>query len=173
MASRSLGRLGRTPAVRCGGRLVQPWGCCDRNLCPESGRVRLLRRIVDAQLIVLHTVRSSEPFAKAALFSKSYHREAITCLYGWSSACRRSWNQELSVTVTTSKRSRKRLYIETAIRILFDSNSVSGMPSLTSTCLPYFSWLPNRLRPSYLERRKLAWRPSCSGRSRLPASPVP
>lgn len=46
----------------------------------ESGRVRLLRRTVDDHLVVLHTARSGESFAEAALFSQIYHCDAVAAV---------------------------------------------------------------------------------------------
>lgn len=46
----------------------------------ESGRLRLLRRTVDDHLVVLHTARSGEPFAEAALFSEIYHCDAVAAV---------------------------------------------------------------------------------------------
>jgi CRP-like cAMP-binding protein len=41
----------------------------------ESGRLRLLRRTVDGHLVVLHRARAL--FAEAALFSETYHCDAV------------------------------------------------------------------------------------------------
>ena len=43
----------------------------------ESGRLRLLRRTVDGHLVVLHRARAGELFAEAALFSETYHCDAV------------------------------------------------------------------------------------------------
>lgn len=43
----------------------------------ESGRLRLLRQTVEDHTVVIHTARSGELFAEAALFSPAYHCNAI------------------------------------------------------------------------------------------------
>lgn len=43
----------------------------------ESGRLRLLRRTVEGHTVVIHTARKGELFAEAALFSPTYHCDAI------------------------------------------------------------------------------------------------
>jgi CRP/FNR family transcriptional regulator, dissimilatory nitrate respiration regulator len=43
----------------------------------ENGRLRLVRRTVDDHLVSLHTARSGEFFAEAALFSDAYHCDAV------------------------------------------------------------------------------------------------
>ena len=43
----------------------------------ESGRLRLIRRTVDDHLVILHTARRGEFFAEAALFSDTYHCDAV------------------------------------------------------------------------------------------------
>lgn len=43
----------------------------------ESGRLRLVRRTVDDHLVVLHTARTGEFFAEAALFSNTYHCDTV------------------------------------------------------------------------------------------------
>jgi CRP-like cAMP-binding protein len=42
-----------------------------------SGRLRLVRRTVDDHLVALHTARTSDLFAEAALFSDVYHCDAV------------------------------------------------------------------------------------------------
>lgn len=46
----------------------------------ESGRMRLVRRTVDDHLVVLHTARAGDLFAEAALFSETYHCDAIAAV---------------------------------------------------------------------------------------------
>ena len=46
----------------------------------ESGRLRLLRRTVDGHLVVLHRARAGELFAEAALFSETYHCDAVAAV---------------------------------------------------------------------------------------------
>ncbi len=46
----------------------------------ESGRLRLVRRTIDGQLVILHTASAGELFAEAALFAKTYHCDAIAAL---------------------------------------------------------------------------------------------
>ncbi|MCP4564390.1 MAG: Crp/Fnr family transcriptional regulator [Bosea sp.] len=46
----------------------------------ENGRMRLVRRTVDDQLVVLHTARAGDVFAEAALFSGAYHCDAIAAV---------------------------------------------------------------------------------------------
>jgi CRP/FNR family transcriptional regulator, dissimilatory nitrate respiration regulator len=46
----------------------------------ESGRLRLVRRTVDDHLVVLHTARTGELFAEAALFSEVYHCDAVAAV---------------------------------------------------------------------------------------------
>jgi CRP-like cAMP-binding protein len=43
----------------------------------EQGRLRLVRRTVDDHLVVLHTARAGDLFAEAALFSDTYHCDAM------------------------------------------------------------------------------------------------
>lgn len=43
----------------------------------ETGRLRLVRHLPDGSLVPLHLARSGESFAEAALFSASYHCDAI------------------------------------------------------------------------------------------------
>jgi CRP-like cAMP-binding protein len=43
----------------------------------EDGELRLIRRTIDDHLVILHTVRQGEFFAEAALFSDSYHCDAV------------------------------------------------------------------------------------------------
>ncbi|MGO8916595.1 MAG: Crp/Fnr family transcriptional regulator [Stellaceae bacterium] len=43
----------------------------------ERGRLRLVRHTVDDRKVVLHTARTGELFAEAALFSKAYHCDAV------------------------------------------------------------------------------------------------
>ncbi len=43
----------------------------------ERGRLRLVRHTVDSRRVVLHTARSGELFAEAALFSPAYHCDAV------------------------------------------------------------------------------------------------
>ena len=43
----------------------------------ERGRLRLVRHTVDSRRIVLHTARTGELFAEAALFSPAYHCDAV------------------------------------------------------------------------------------------------
>jgi CRP-like cAMP-binding protein len=44
----------------------------------DQGRLRLVRHTVDDHLVVLHTAREGDLFAEAALFSDTYHCDAIT-----------------------------------------------------------------------------------------------
>jgi len=46
----------------------------------ESGRVRLLRRTLDDHLVALHTARAGDVFAEAALFSGTYHCDAVAAV---------------------------------------------------------------------------------------------
>jgi len=46
----------------------------------ESGRVRLVRHTTDNHPIVLHTARSGELFAEAALFAGAYHCDAVAAM---------------------------------------------------------------------------------------------
>ena len=46
----------------------------------ERGRLRLIRHTVDERKVVLHTARAGELLAEAALFSDSYHCDAIADL---------------------------------------------------------------------------------------------
>ncbi len=46
----------------------------------ESGRLRLLRSAVDGRLVVLHTARAGDLFAEAALFSETYHCDAVAAV---------------------------------------------------------------------------------------------
>jgi len=43
----------------------------------EEGRIRLLRYTIDDHVAVLHTAASGESFAEAALFSDTYHCDAV------------------------------------------------------------------------------------------------
>lgn len=43
----------------------------------ESGRLRLLRQTVEDHTVVIHTARSGELFGEAALFSPTYHCDAV------------------------------------------------------------------------------------------------
>lgn len=43
----------------------------------ERGRLRLVRHTIDSRRIVLHTARAGELFAEAALFSSTYHCDAV------------------------------------------------------------------------------------------------
>ncbi|HEX7968760.1 MAG TPA: Crp/Fnr family transcriptional regulator, partial [Stellaceae bacterium] len=43
----------------------------------ERGRLRLIRHTVDDRRVVLHTARAGELFAEAALFSRTYHCDAV------------------------------------------------------------------------------------------------
>lgn len=43
----------------------------------ECGRLRLIRHTVDDRRVVLHTARAGDLFAEAALFSSSYHCDAV------------------------------------------------------------------------------------------------
>jgi CRP-like cAMP-binding protein len=43
----------------------------------EAGRLRLVRRTIDAHLVILHTARRGEFFAEASLFAETYHCDAI------------------------------------------------------------------------------------------------
>lgn len=43
----------------------------------ESGRLRLVRRTVEDQLVILHTARRGEFFAEASLFAEIYHCDAV------------------------------------------------------------------------------------------------
>lgn len=43
----------------------------------ESGELRLVRRTIDGRLVTLHTARTGEPFAEAALFAETYHCDAV------------------------------------------------------------------------------------------------
>ena len=43
----------------------------------ERGRLRLVRHTIDTRRVVLHTARMGELFAEAALFSATYHCDAI------------------------------------------------------------------------------------------------
>ncbi len=46
----------------------------------EHGRLRLIRHTVDDRKVLLHTARAGELFAEAALFSATYHCDAIADL---------------------------------------------------------------------------------------------
>jgi len=46
----------------------------------ESGRLRLLRQTIDGHTVVIHTARSGELFAEAALFSKFYHCTTVAAV---------------------------------------------------------------------------------------------
>jgi CRP-like cAMP-binding protein len=46
----------------------------------ETGRLRLLRHAVDGRLVVLYTARAGDFFAEAALFSDTYHCDAVATL---------------------------------------------------------------------------------------------
>jgi CRP/FNR family transcriptional regulator, dissimilatory nitrate respiration regulator len=46
----------------------------------ESGRLRLLRQTIEGHTVVIHTARTGELFAEAALFSKSYHCNAAAAV---------------------------------------------------------------------------------------------
>jgi len=46
----------------------------------ESGRLRLLRQTIEGHTVVIHTARTGELFAEAALFSKSYHCNAVAAV---------------------------------------------------------------------------------------------
>ena len=43
----------------------------------ESGRLRLLRHTVEGKTVVIHTAKRGELFAEAALFSLTYHCDAV------------------------------------------------------------------------------------------------
>lgn len=43
----------------------------------EEGRIRLVRYTIDDHVAVLHTAASGETFAEAALFSETYHCDAV------------------------------------------------------------------------------------------------
>ena len=43
----------------------------------EHGRLRLIRNTIDSHRVVLHTARAGELFAEAALFSGTYHCDAV------------------------------------------------------------------------------------------------
>ncbi|HZI84383.1 MAG TPA: Crp/Fnr family transcriptional regulator [Casimicrobiaceae bacterium] len=43
----------------------------------ERGRLRLVRHTIDSHRVVLHTARAGELFAEAALFSATYHCDAV------------------------------------------------------------------------------------------------
>lgn len=43
----------------------------------ESGRLRLVRHLADGSHVTLHTARDGDSFAEAALFSDSYHCDAV------------------------------------------------------------------------------------------------
>jgi len=43
----------------------------------EEGRIRMVRHTVDDHVAVLHTVGNGEMFAEAALFSNTYHCDAV------------------------------------------------------------------------------------------------
>ena len=46
----------------------------------EQGRLRLIRHTINNQQVVLHTARSGELFAEAALFSDRYHCDAVSAV---------------------------------------------------------------------------------------------
>jgi CRP-like cAMP-binding protein len=46
----------------------------------EEGRIRLIRHTVDDHVAVLHTVGKGEMFAEAALFSQTYHCDAVAAV---------------------------------------------------------------------------------------------
>ena len=46
----------------------------------EDGRLRLIRNTVDSHPVVLHTARAGELFAEAALFSGTYHCDAVAAV---------------------------------------------------------------------------------------------
>ncbi len=46
----------------------------------EQGRVRLLRHSIDRPAVPLHTARSGELFAEAALFADCYHCDAVAAI---------------------------------------------------------------------------------------------
>lgn len=46
----------------------------------EQGRLRLIRHTINNQQVVLHTARSGELFAEAALFSDRYHCDAVAAV---------------------------------------------------------------------------------------------
>ena len=46
----------------------------------ESGRLRLLRQTVEGFTVVIHTARKGELFAEAALFSPTYHCDAVAAV---------------------------------------------------------------------------------------------
>src|SRR5437762_3622212 len=43
----------------------------------ERGRLRLVRHTIDSRRVVLHTARTGELFAEAALFAGAYHCDAV------------------------------------------------------------------------------------------------
>jgi CRP-like cAMP-binding protein len=43
----------------------------------EQGRLRLIRHAINSQQVILHTARSGELFAEAALFAAHYHCDAV------------------------------------------------------------------------------------------------
>src|SRR5439155_10298674 len=46
----------------------------------EEGRLQLIRCTIDSHPVVLHTARSGEFFAEAALFAGTYHCDAIASI---------------------------------------------------------------------------------------------
>src|SRR5690348_16386784 len=46
----------------------------------ESGRLRLERRTLDGQLVILHAAERGEFFAEAALFADAYHCDAVAAV---------------------------------------------------------------------------------------------
>ncbi len=46
----------------------------------ESGRLRLLRQTVENHMVLIHTAKTGELFAEAALFSPTYHCDAVAAV---------------------------------------------------------------------------------------------